>query len=155
MSEEVMTQLAHYETAWQIWDEARRLYAGTTVTDWTLTIASLVNTKLKDGEDVAAHIAKMKGYQRDIILMNRDIDDELFACFLRLSMPPSWNIAFAALPDRYASSEVERRICEEYGIRLSQTSNPLSSYQASQDCRSLDPRLLFEGWPEIWAKPEG
>ncbi|KIK78695.1 hypothetical protein PAXRUDRAFT_16736 [Paxillus rubicundulus Ve08.2h10] len=82
VTEEVMTQLAHYETACQIWDKARWLYTGTTVMDWTLTIASLINTKHKDGEDIAAHIAKMKGYHHNIILMNCDIDDNLFTCFL-------------------------------------------------------------------------
>ncbi|KIJ18409.1 hypothetical protein PAXINDRAFT_8654 [Paxillus involutus ATCC 200175] len=126
MTEEAMTQLAHYETACQIWDEAHCPYAGTTVTDWMLTIASLVNMKHKDGEDIATHITKMKGYRHNIILMNCNINDNLFTCFLRLSMPPSWNIAFTALPDHYTSAEVE------HGIRLSQTKGSNTLYQASQ-----------------------
>ncbi|KIK81107.1 hypothetical protein PAXRUDRAFT_35976 [Paxillus rubicundulus Ve08.2h10] len=117
MTEEVMTQLAHYEMACQIWDEAHRLYAGTTMMDWMLTIASLINTKHKDGEDIAANIAKMKGYHRNIILMN----------------------SFAALPDHYASAEAKHRICEEHGIHLSQTKGSNTSYQASHNCGSLDP----------------
>jgi len=82
MSEEVQNQLGHLPTTSEIWVEAQRLYANTTTTDWTLTITSMVTTHHTDGEDIATHIAKMKTYCRDLILMQHDIDDELFACFL-------------------------------------------------------------------------
>ncbi|EED83518.1 predicted protein [Postia placenta Mad-698-R] len=91
----------------QIWEEARRLFAGQTTTDWMLTITNLVTMKFDDGEDLIAHIAKMKGYRRDLILMSRNIDNELFACFLRISMPASWNYVFAALPNHYMLEEIE------------------------------------------------
>ena len=91
MAEEVAIQMSHLRSAHEIWSEARRLFSGQTMTDFTLTITSLVTTKYVDGEDVAAHIAKMKGFRRDLMLMDRDLEDGLFACFLRISMPPSWN----------------------------------------------------------------
>lgn len=77
------------------------------VTDWTLIITALVTTRYTDGEDAAAHITKMKTYRCDLLMMQRDIDDELFACFLCISMPSSWNYVFAALPEHYTSAEVE------------------------------------------------
>ena len=90
--------------------EARRLYVNTTATDWTLTITALVTTHYTDGEDINAHITKMQGHCQDLVMMQRDIDDKLFACYLRISMPSTWNYIFAALPDHYTSAEVERRI---------------------------------------------
>jgi hypothetical protein len=108
MVEEVAVQMSHLQSAHEIWSEARRLFSGQTMTDFTLTITSLVTMKYVDGEDVAAHIAKMKSFCQDLMLMNRDLEDGLFACFLRISMPPSWNYVFAGLPQMYTSAEVER-----------------------------------------------
>ncbi|KAF5377001.1 hypothetical protein D9615_007326 [Tricholomella constricta] len=108
MTEEVVNQLGHHREAAVIWLEAQRLFAGRTLTDWTLTITSLVTTKYVDGDDLPAHIARMKGYRRDLIMMQRDIDDDLYACFLRISMPSSWNYVFAGLPAKYTSSEDAR-----------------------------------------------
>ncbi|OSX59045.1 hypothetical protein POSPLADRAFT_1049185 [Postia placenta MAD-698-R-SB12] len=76
-----------------------------------------------DGEDLIAHIAKMKEYHRNLILMSRNIDDELFACFLRISMPALWNYVFAALPDRYTLEEIERHMKDELGVRTNQQTN--------------------------------
>src|SRR6266436_6506328 len=71
MSEEVAVQMSHLRNASEIWSEAKRLFSRQTMTDYTLTITSLVTTKFVDGEDPATHIAKMKGYRRDLMLMNR------------------------------------------------------------------------------------
>ena len=84
-----MVQVSHIKVASEIWNEARHLFSGQTLTDFTLTITSLVTTKYVDGDDVAAHLAKMKGYHHNLTLMGRDIDDGLFTCFLRISMPPT------------------------------------------------------------------
>ena len=107
MSEEIVVQVSHLKIAKDIWDEAKRLFLGQTLTDFTLTITALVTTKYVDGEDVTTHLAKMKGLRRDLTLMGRDIDNGLFACFLRISMPPTWNYVFAGLPNNYTSAEVE------------------------------------------------
>jgi hypothetical protein len=131
MAEEVAVQMSHLRNAAEIWNEARRLFSGQTMTDFTLTITSLVTTKFIDGEDPATHIVKMKGYRRDLMLMNRDLDDSLFACFLRISMPPTWNYVFAGLPQLYTSAEVERRIKDEYGIKTNQESVAMA-YRAMQ-----------------------
>ncbi|TFY56531.1 hypothetical protein EVJ58_g7579 [Rhodofomes roseus] len=120
MTEEVLAQIGYLKNAASIWAEARRLYAGQSSTDWTMTITNLVTTRYAVGQDLLAHIAKMKGFCRDLILMNRDIDDELYACFLRISMPTSWNYVFAGLPDRYSSQEVERQLKDEHGIHANQ-----------------------------------
>lgn len=122
MSEEIVVQVSHIKVAMDIWNEAKTLFSGQTITDFTLTITSLVTTKYVDGEDISAHLAKMKGYRRDLTLMGRDIDDGLFACFMRISMPPTWNYVFAGLPSNYTSAEVERRIKDEYGIKTNQES---------------------------------
>ena len=90
-----------------MWEEAKRLYSGTTAMDWTLTVTTIITTHYTDGEDVSAHITKMKGYRRNLILMQQDLADELFACFLCISMPSTWNYVFAALPDHYNMTEVE------------------------------------------------
>ena len=84
MTEEKQHEIGHLPTAAEIWMEAHRLYMGSTATDWTLTIMALVTTRYNDGEDATAHITKMKTYRRDLLFMQRDIDDELFACFLRI-----------------------------------------------------------------------
>ena len=69
MMEEQQHEIGHLSTAAEIWAEAHRLYIGTTATDWTLTITMLVNTCYTDGEDALAHIAKMKSYHHDLLLM--------------------------------------------------------------------------------------
>ena len=120
MSEEIVVQVSHLKIAKDIWDEAKRLFSGQTLTDFTLTITALVTTKYVDGEDVTTHLAKMKGLRRDLTLMGRDVDDGLFACFLRISMPPTWNYVFAGLPNNYTSAEVEQRVKDEYGIKTNQ-----------------------------------
>ncbi|KIM58041.1 hypothetical protein SCLCIDRAFT_16854 [Scleroderma citrinum Foug A] len=138
MTEEVQNQLGHLPTASEIWSEAQHLYVKTTTTDWTLTITSIVTTHYTDGKDIAAHIAKMKGYCRDLVLMQRDINDELFTCFLRISMPTSWNYVFAALPDQYSSAEVERHIRDEYGVCMSQSTSTSTAFQASHSNKTKD-----------------
>ena len=120
MSEEIVVQVSHLKIAKDIWDEAKCLFSGQTLTDFTLTITVLVTTKYVDGEDVTTHLAKMKGLHRDLTLMGRDVDNGLFACFLRISMPPTWNYVFAGLPNNYTSAEVERRVKDEYGIKTNQ-----------------------------------
>ena len=107
MSEDIVVQISHIKLASEIWSEARRLFSGQTITDFTLTITSLVTTKYVDGKDIPAHLAKIKGYCHDLTLMGRDIDDGLFACFMRISMPPTWNYVFAGLPNDYMSAKVE------------------------------------------------
>ena len=62
MSEEIVVQVSHLKNMVDIWKEAKRLFAGRTVTDFTLTITSLVTTKYVDEKDIPAHIAKMKGF---------------------------------------------------------------------------------------------
>ena len=84
MMEEKQHEIGHLPMAAEIWMEARRLYMGSTVTDWTLTIMALVTSHYNDGEDATAHITKMKTYCRDLLFMQRDIDNELFACFLHI-----------------------------------------------------------------------
>ena len=101
MTEEKQHEIGHLPTAAEIWMEACCLYMGSTVTDWTLTIMALVTTHYNDGEDATAHITKMKTYCCDLLFMQRDIDDELFACFLHISMLSSWNYVFAALLEHY------------------------------------------------------
>ena len=107
MSKEIVVQVSHLKVAKDIWDEAKRLFSGQTLMDFTLTITALVTTKYVDCEDVTTHLAKMKGLRRDLTLMGCDVDDGLFACFLRISMPPTWNYVFAGLPNNYTSAEVE------------------------------------------------
>jgi hypothetical protein len=122
MDDEIVSQIGHHAIASEIWIEARRLFSGQTITDWTMTITALVTTRYVEGEDLLAHVAKMKALRRDLILMDRNIEDDMFACYLRISMPPTWNYVFAGLPAKYTSAEVERRIKDEYGIRNSQES---------------------------------
>ena len=107
MSEDIVVQISHIKLALEIWSEARCLFSGQTITDFTLRITSLVTMKYVDGEDIPAHLAKIKGYHRDLTLMGRDIDDGFFACFMRISMPPTWNYVFAGLPNDYTSAKVE------------------------------------------------
>jgi gag-polypeptide of LTR copia-type len=131
MAEEVAIQMSHLRSAHEIWSEARRLFSGQTMTDFTLTITSLVTTKYIDGEDVAAHIAKMRGFRRDLMLMDRDLEDRLFACFLHISMPPTWNYVFAGLPQMYTSAEVEHRVKDEHSIKANQESVAMA-FRAAQ-----------------------
>ena len=108
MLEEIVVQVLHLKNAVDIWKEAEHLFAGQTVTDFTLTITSLITTKYVDGEDIPAHIAKMKGFRCNLTLMGKDLNDGLLGCFLRISMPPTWNYVFASLPNDYTSAEVEQ-----------------------------------------------
>ena len=62
MTEEIAAQIGHIQEASEMWEEAKRLYSGTTAMDWTLMVTAIVTTRYTDGKDVSAHIAKMKGY---------------------------------------------------------------------------------------------
>ena len=69
-----MVQVSHLKIAKDIWDEAKHLFSGQTLTDFTLTITALVTTKYVDGEDVTTHLAKMKGLRCNLTQMGRDVD---------------------------------------------------------------------------------
>ena len=114
--------MSHLWSAHKIWSEAQCLFSRQTMTDFTLTITSLVTTKYVDGEDVATHIVKMKGFCCDLMLMNKDLEDGLFSCFLRIWMSPTWNYVFTGLPQMYTSAEVECRVKDEFGIKANQES---------------------------------
>ena len=73
----------------------------------------------------------MKGFRRNLTLMGKDLDDGLFGCFLRISMPPTWNYVFASLPNDYTSAKVERQIKDKYGIKVNQETLA-TAYQAGQ-----------------------
>ena len=107
MSGEIVVQVSHLKNMVDIWKDAKCLFAGQTVTNFTLTIISLVTTKYNDGEDIPAHRAKMKGFQHDLTVMGKDLNDGLLGCFLRMSMPSTWNYVFASLPNNYISAKVE------------------------------------------------
>ena len=108
MSEEIVVQVSHLKVAKDIWDEVKCLFSGQTLMDFTLMITALVTTKYVDSEDVTTHLAKMKGLRHDLTLMGCNTDDGPFMCFLRISMPPTWNYVFAGLPNNYTSAEVEQ-----------------------------------------------
>ena len=108
MSKEIVVQVSHLKVVKDIWDKVKRLFSGQTLTDFTLMTTALVTTKYVDSEDITAHLAKMKGLCCDLTLMGHDVDNGLFACFLRISMPPAWNYVFASLPNNYMSAEVEQ-----------------------------------------------
>ena len=120
MSEEIVVQVSHLKVVKDIWDKVKRLFSGQTLTDFTLMTTVLVTTKYVDSEDITAHLAKMKGLCCDLTLMGHDVDNGLFACFLRISMPPTWNYVFASLPNNYMSAEVEQWVKDEYGIKTNQ-----------------------------------
>src|SRR5436190_7648381 len=105
MEPDVINQLDTALTSAQFWTETKNLYAGQSIADYTLTMSNLINTKYSDDQDVLEHITKLKRYHRDLILMNRDVPDDVFACFFRISMPPEWNYVFAGLIDPYKSKD--------------------------------------------------
>lgn len=135
MSDELIMQVGQYQSAHEIWTEARRICVGQSIMDFTLTMYKLMHTAYSNSEDVATHIAKMREFKRNLTLIGRPIPDDIFAAFLRLSMPSEWNFVFAGLPDAYTSIEVERRIREEYAQRQAQasTSTAYAIAQISQD----------------------
>src|SRR6202790_3374231 len=77
----------------------------------------------------------MKGFHCDLMLMDRDLENGLFACFLRISMPPSWNYVFAGLPQMYTSAEVECRIKDEHGIKANQESVVMAFHTAQTNVK--------------------
>jgi hypothetical protein len=157
MTEEVAIQMSHLQIVSEIWDEAKHLFSRQTMTDFTLTITSLVTMKYVDGEDISAHIAKMRSYRCDLTLMSCDIDNGLFACFLHISMPLTWNYVFASLPQSYTSAEVEQQIKDEHGIKANQESVTVA-YRAMQTTRMTnktspgDPFCMNCNKPGQWIK---
>jgi len=53
-------------------------------------------------------------------------------------MPTTWNYVFAALPDHYSSAEVKRRIRDEYGVRMSQSTSTSTAFQALYPNKTKD-----------------
>jgi hypothetical protein len=137
MTEEVATQMSHLQIVSKIWDEAKHLFSRQTMTNFTLTITSLVTTKYVDREDILAHIAKMRSYCCNLTLMSHNIDNGLFTCFLCISMLPTWNHVFAGLPQSYTSAEVEQQIKDEHSIKANQESVAVA-YCAMQTIRRTD-----------------
>src|ERR1700722_3478961 len=106
--------------------------------DYTLTISNLINTKYVDtDQDVAEHVAKLKQYRRDLILMNRNLPDEVFACFLRLSMPSEWNYG---LSDPYMSKKVEARIKGKQSNWIAQSATATAYCTSNQSKRPVTSR---------------
>jgi hypothetical protein len=100
-------QLGHFPEALTIWKEVKHLFAGQTLMDWTLIITGMVTIRYNDGDDLLAHIVHMKAYHHNLILMQCNINDQIFTCFLRISMLSIWNYVFAGLSDYYTSAKVE------------------------------------------------
>jgi hypothetical protein len=108
MEPDVLSQIDPGLNTAEIWAEVKKLFTGQTTTNYTLTISLLINTKYGEGDEtVLEHIMKMKQYKRDLIMMNRKLDDDIFTCLLHLSMPQDWNYVFAGLVDLYTSADVE------------------------------------------------
>jgi hypothetical protein len=122
MADKVVNQVGHWNEAKEVWEEARCLYSGQMITNWTMIITSLVMTKFTDREDVTTHISKMKLYRWDLIMMGCNMDNDLSSCFLHISMPPGWNYVFAGLLAKYTTAEVKWCIKDKYGIRANQQS---------------------------------
>ena len=107
MMEEIVVQVLHLKMATNIWNGAKYLFSGQTIMDFMLTITLLITMKYVDGKYIPTHLAKMRGFQHKLTLMGKDLNDELFGCFLRISMPSTWNYIFASLPNNYMSAKVE------------------------------------------------
>ncbi|KAJ3490873.1 hypothetical protein NLI96_g1117 [Meripilus lineatus] len=118
MSSELIIQVGHLPDASSIWYETRRICAGQSAMDFTLTISQLMTMTYLPEDDVGKHIAKMRQLNHALTLMGRHIPDDIFAVFLRLSMPTSWRYIFGGLPETYTSAEIERRIRDEYAYQL-------------------------------------
>lgn len=136
MAPDTVPRFSLMKTPDEIWKEAARLYSAQTSADFTRLITSLITTKYVEGEDIKAHLAKMNGFLRDIFIMGRDLPDDVYATFLRLSLPPSWNFVFAGLPDPYTSAQVEQKILEHDGILShQQTSVTHTAFMAASPSR--------------------
>ena len=61
MTNEVAIQMSHLKLTSEMWGEVKHLFSAQTMTDFTLTITSLITLKYVDGEDPTAHIMKMHG----------------------------------------------------------------------------------------------
>ena len=72
--------------------------------------------------------------------MNRDLPDEVFACFFRLSMPLEWNYVFAGLSDPYTSKEVEARIKGEQSNWIAQSATATAYCTSNQSKRPVTSR---------------
>ena len=94
--------------------------------------------KFVDREDPTIHITKMKGYRHDLMLMNHNLEDGLFTCFLCISMPPTWNYVFAGLPQLYTSAEVECQIKDGHSIKTNQESVAMAYRAMQTNGRSCD-----------------
>jgi hypothetical protein len=127
--------------------QVRHLFAGQTLTDWTLIITGMVTMKFNDGDSLPAYMACMKAYHHDLILMQHDINNQIFACFLQILMPPTWNYIFAGLHNYYTSAEVECHIKDEYRVWTNQNTAMLT-YKAM-----MSSNLKQKSWTPIPGKP--
>jgi hypothetical protein len=98
MEPEIIVQINSGIMAAQFWVEIKRLYAGQSSADFTLVFSNLFNTRCTEEQDPIEHITKFKGYRRELILMGRDIPDDIFACYVsqcpqigKLPLPASSN----------------------------------------------------------------
>lgn len=120
LSDDVLTSLMVYDppTSAELWKRLRTISRLKSGYSYLQAVANLTSTKYVDGDDVRDHILKMEFFRNQIICFDdRKIPDELFACFLRLSMPQSWNTAFLALPDSHTSIDVVKCIVSEFDYR--------------------------------------
>jgi hypothetical protein len=134
--------MSHLWSAHEIWSKTRHLFSGQTMMDFTLTITFFITMKYADGEDVAAHIVKMKGFCCNLMLMNRDLEEGLFTCFLCILMPPSWNYVFAGLPQMYTSAEVKHQIKDEHGIKANQESVAMAFCTVQTNIKGMNIQII-------------
>ncbi|KAJ3481609.1 hypothetical protein NLI96_g7551 [Meripilus lineatus] len=88
MLSELTIQVGHLPDASSMWDETWRICAGQSAMDFTLMISQLMITTYQHDDDVGKHIAKMRQLNHALTLVGCHIPDDIFAVFLRLSMPP-------------------------------------------------------------------
>jgi hypothetical protein len=112
MEDELVTLCGECSTAAETWSTLRQQFGVAGSTGLINIIIQLINTKYKVGDDITSHINTFRGLRREANLINQPVADELIAIFLRLSMPSTWDSAFAALPETITTAEIERRLVE-------------------------------------------
>lgn len=122
IEDEQIQHIRHCETAKGAWNNLKDFHEKDTSNNKVSILRQLMTTKLNEGGDVEAHVARMTELFQRFIAYGDDLKPELILCVTILSsLPESYDVLVTTLENRrdeWTSSVVYSAVIAEYRKRL-------------------------------------
>ena len=127
IEDDQIQHIRHSETAKDAWNKLKDFHEKDTPNNKVSILRQLMTTKLNEGGDVEAHVAKMTELFQRFLAYGDDLKPELILCVTILrSLPESYDILVTTLENRkdeLTSSIVCSAVIAEYRKRLERNRN--------------------------------